>query len=120
MALAGELVGVARELEQDLLRHHLGGPGEVEMPLLEPGFRGPRRPAEEPAEPVVGHAEAAEEIKVIQVQPERPVRLHIHQLVVNRLHMPRLTIGREAHQLVFPRVDPEAAVGCERRVEQPQ
>jgi len=69
-------------------------------------------------ESCVGHPYPAQEIKTIQIQPKRAIGFQIHEVLVDRLHIFRLAIWREAHQLVLAGIDAEPTVRSERRIEQ--
>ena len=79
------------------------------------GFRGGT--AEQTIEGAVGHRQAMEVVEVLDVQLERTVLLQIDELGQNRLHVLGLAVRREPHHLVLARVDLEAGVVRERRVE---
>ena len=68
----------------------------------------------------IGHRRAAQEIEVIQIQPERAVGLEVEQFAADGVGVFRFAVGREAHEFVFAGIDAEAAVVRERGIEQPQ
>ena len=117
---AGEFTSVTRQLQHDLLRHHLDGPRHIRVTRFDRRLRRARRTAEECVELLIRHHEAPQEREVIHVQPERPIRLHVDELLANRADETRLAVGGKTHELVFARVDAEAAVGREGRVKQPE
>ena len=82
---AGLIGEAAREPQHRLLEHGLNGCGEVHVLLLEPGLRLARRPAEQAIEPRIGHGQAGAIVEVVEVEPERSVRLEIDQVVENEL-----------------------------------
>ena len=110
----------AREPQHDFLGHRLDRGGEIHVALVEQFFRLARRPAEQRIELVVGHAQAGAIVEIGLVQPERAVGLEVDQVVEDELGVFRLAVGRESHHLVFARIDLEAGVVGERRIEQPE
>src|SRR5438046_2023757 len=98
----------ARHAQQDLLAHDLDRAREVHLTLRELGFGHPRRPSEELVEGTVRHGEAGEVVEVLLVERERAVLTQVHELAADDIHVPGLTVGREAHDLVFARVHLEA------------
>ena len=99
---ARQFTGVPRQLEHDLLRHHLDGPRHVRVAWLDRRLGRARWTAEERVELFVRHHEAPQEGEVIHVQSKRSIHLHVDELLVNRPHETRLAVGREAHELVLP------------------
>ncbi len=81
--------------------------------------------AEEVEPPVIlHHAEPRGVVEVFLVQPDGAVLFQVDQLLQDQLPKPPdllrrgVAVGGEAHELVFPRVDPETEVVGESRVEQ--
>ena len=72
---AGHFARMARQQQHDFFRHHLNRARHVHVPLLDFFLRPARRPAEKRVKLLIGHRRAAQEIEVIQIQPERTVGL---------------------------------------------
>ena len=113
--LGGE---AARQPQHDLLQHRLDRGGEVHVLLRHQRFRIARRRAEQRVEALVRHRQPGAVIEIVEIEAERSVRLEIDQIVANLLHVARLAIGREPHQLVFAGIDLEAGVVGECGIEQ--
>ncbi len=109
-----------RHSHDDLLAHHLNGSGQIHLSLCDPRLGLARRPAEQLVEGPVRHGEPGEVVEVLLVEPERAVLLQVDQLVQDQIHVLRLAVGRQAHDLVLARVDLEAGVVGEGGVEQPE
>jgi hypothetical protein len=90
------------------------------VPLRDLFFQPARWPAEKPVKLFIRHRRAAQKIEIIQIQPERVVRLEIEQFVADGVGEFRFTIRREAHELVFAGIDAEAAVVSERQINEPK
>ena len=71
----------ARHAQHDLLGHLLDRGGDVHVELRQQLLRRARRLAEQRVELAVRHGQADAVVEVIQVQPERAVRLQVDQLV---------------------------------------
>ena len=110
----------AREPHHDFLGHRLDRGREIHVALVEPFLRLARRPAEQRIELVAGHAQTGAIVEIGLIQPERAVGLEVDQVVEDEPGIFRLAIRREPHHLVLARIDLEAGVVGERRVEQPQ
>ena len=104
-------------------QHHFFGdvldrPGQIHLPLRQLRLGLPRRAAEDSVESTIRHRQPGGIVEELHVHPERPVRFEIEELVVNRLDVLGLTVGREPHDLVLTRIDLEAGVVGERGIEQ--
>ncbi len=120
LALAGLARNGAGHAQHDLLGHLLHRGGDVHVERGQELLRSARRLAEQVVERAVGHGQADAVIEVVEVEPERTVGLQVDQLVEDHPGIARLAVGREPHQLVFARIDLEAGVIGERRVQQPE
>ena len=120
VALAGDLPGVAGELEDDLLGDVLDRLREVHLALGDRRLGAAGRTPEQRRELAVGHLQAVEVAEVVHVHPERAVLPDVDQLPPDGVRVPALAVGREAHQLVLARVHPETGEVGEGRVEEPQ
>ena len=74
--------------------------------------------AEEPVEPAVRHGQTLAVIEVLHVEPQRPVLSQVDQLIQNFPRVSGFAVRRQAHDLVFARIDLESRVVGERRIEQ--
>ena len=115
---AGESVKGAGEAEDDFFGDVLDGASDVAVELSERGFGCARRDGEELGEAGVGHRLAVEIAEVVEVEAEGTVGAEIEQVLENQIDEARFAVGREAHELVFARVDAEAAVVSESGVEE--
>ena len=119
--LLRDLVEVPGREQHHLLGHGLDRGGEVHLPLARAGSparaAGRRRGAAN-FSPVIRELGGVGE--VVHVQPERAVRLHVDELLLDDVGVYGLAVGREAHQLVLAGVDLEPGEVRERRVEQPE
>ena len=88
------------------------------MALLEWRCGHARRSVEQRVEALVRHRKAGAVVEVVEVEAKRAVGLEVDQIVVDELGVFRDAIGGEPHDLVLPRIDLEAVVICERRIEQ--
>src|SRR5215813_357360 len=57
---------------------------------------------------------------MVDLEPERPIFCQIDQIIVNCLDEFRLTVGSEAHDLIFTRIDPESGVVSKCGIQQPE
>ena len=110
-------VDVPGHPQHDLLGDGLDRGGEVHVALGQQRLGLARRTAEEPVELLRGHRQSLAVIEVRHVHAERAVVLQVDQLFEDQVDVPRLAVRGQAHQLVFARVDLEAAVVGEGRVE---
>ena len=108
----------ARHAEHDLLAHLLDRPGEIHLSLRQLCLGLPRRRAEQTVERAVRHRETGQIVEVLLIERERAVFLQVHQLPVDQIHVLRLAVRGETHDLVLARVDLEAGVVREGRVEE--
>ena len=116
--LAGER---ARQPQHDLLGHLLDRGGDVHVERREQILgRVAHRRAEQVGELPVGHGEAGAIIEIIEIEPERSVRLQVDQMIEDAGGIFRLAVGGEAHELVLAGIHLEAGVVGERRIEQPE
>jgi hypothetical protein len=118
------LAGLARDRAAEPEHHLLGDPldrgREVHLAPGQPPLGVARRPAEERVEALAGHRQPGAVVEVVEVEPEAAVGLEVDQVVEDGLRVPGLAVGGEAHDLVLARVDLEAGVVGEGRVEQPE
>ena len=77
----------------------------------------PRRAAEQIVKPWRGHRQPLAIVEVRHVQPERSVVHDPDQPLQDQIDVARLAVGRQAHQLVFAGIHPEAGVVGERRIQ---
>src|SRR5690606_38018198 len=59
-------------------------------------------------------------IEIGHVQTKRPVFLDVDDVLANDVDVAGLAVRREAHQLVLARIDLEAGVISESRIQQPE
>ena len=104
----------------DSLGHGLNGARDIHFLLRDPGLRCSCRPAEQPGKTLVGHGQAGRIVKEVHIQPESAVLLEIDQLIQDQVHIFRLTVRRQAHQLVLTRVHTETGVIGKGRVQHAQ
>ena len=52
-------------------------------------------------EPPIGHGQTGSVVEVTHIQAKSAVFLQVQQVVENQINIPRLSIGCQAHQLVF-------------------
>ncbi len=115
---ARELLRVPGHLQDDLLGDGLHGRREVHLALRQERLRSPRRPSEEALERTSRHRETVSELELVEVEPDRAVVVHLDDLPPDDVGEPRLSVGREPHQLVLAAVHLEPAEVGERRVEE--
>ena len=108
----------AREAQDDLFGDRLDRSRDVHFALGQLGFRAAGRAAEQVGELGVGHRQTDAVVEIRDIQPERSVVLEVDQVVEDEVAVDRLAVGRQAHQLVLARVDLEARVIGEGRIEQ--
>ncbi len=104
--------------QHDLFGDLLNRRRDVHVALGQFRFRLARRRAEKCVELLRGHGQALAIIEIGHVHAKRAVVFQIDQVLQNVIDVRRLPIGREAHELVFARVDAEAAIISERRIQQ--
>ena len=75
---------------------------------------------EQVGEAPVRHGEAREVVEVLHLHPERTVGPPVDEVFEDAVDVHRLSVGREAHELVLTRVHPEPTEVGERRVQQPE
>ena len=117
---AGFLADRAAETKHDLLGDGLDRRREIHVDLRQLFLGCAALDAEHIGELVVRHAEASAIVEVGLVEAEGAVLLEVDDLVEDQVLEPRLAVGREAHDLVFTRVDLEAGVVGKGRIEQSQ
>jgi len=120
VALAGELAGVPRQLEDDLLGDLLDRLGQVHLARADRRLGLARRSAEQGGELVVRHHQAVEVAEVVHVEAERAVLADVHQLFLDDVVVLAFAVRREAHELVLAGVHLEAGEVGEGRVEEAQ
>ena len=120
IALPGGLANTPGEFDYDLFRHGLDRGGEIHFTLRQHAFRRARRTAEQLGEPLVGHRQAGAVIEVRHIQVERAVLLDVDQVLLDEIGVFWLAIGGKPHHLVLARIDLEARVVGERRIQQPK
>ena len=114
---AGDLFRMARHPQHDFLGDFLDRSGQVHFALCDHGFRMARRPAEQVIEVRAGHRQALAIVEIPHVHRQGTVWLQVNKLFENNIHILRLAIGSEAHELVFAGIDAEAAEVSECAVE---
>ncbi len=117
---AGLLGERRRQAQHDLLGDLLHRRRQVHLALPHRLLRSPRRLPEQLVELRVGHGQAGTIIEVFLIDPKRPVRLDVDQMIHDGLGIFWLTIRCQAHDLVLAGVDLEPGVIGERRVQQPE
>ena len=110
----------ARERDNNILAYALDRGGEVHFLLRQQFFRFARRSAKQRVEPRIGHRQAGAIVEIVHVEVERAVVSDVDQVVSDDAGIFGLAVGREAHHLVFARVDLEPGVVGEGRVQQPE
>ena len=116
--LAGYFASVSRQAQHDFFGDDLNGSCNVHVTALDRCFWPARRPAKQAVKILVEHGGAAQEIEIIEVQPEGTVRFQIEQVLVNGVDEFRLPIGSKAHELVLAGINAKTAIGGEGRVQQ--
>ena len=106
--------------QNDILGNNLDRLGNIHLSPCNIAFCAPGLSAEQLVELVVRHPETVKIAEVIQVQPERSVIPQVDQVIPDNLFVRWFTIGRQAHELVFSRIDPESREVGERRIEESQ
>ena len=114
---AGCLAHMAGDAEHDFFGHLLDRGGDVHFALGELGFGRSRRAAEEAVELPRGHGHSLAVIEIGHVHTERAVFLQVDQFH-DLLDEGWLSVGGEAHKLVFAAVHFEAGEIGERGIEQ--
>ena len=94
-------VDVPRHPKDDLLRHHLDAPGQIHLALRQLALELAVRASEQIRKPAVRHPHAGRIAEVALVESEGAVGLQVDEVIEDRVHVARLAVGREAHQLVF-------------------
>ena len=117
---AGFLPHRAAEPEHDFLGDGLHRGREIHVDLRQLFLGLARLDAEHIGELVVRHAQAGTIIEVGLVETEGAVFLEVDDLVEDQVLEPGLAIGCQAHDLVLARIDLEAGVVGESRIEQSQ
>ena len=59
-------------------------------------------------------------IQVLQIEPEGTVLMQGNYFFQKSVHPARFPIGRQAHKLVLPGINPESAIGSEGRIQEAQ
>jgi len=90
------------------------------MELFDWRFRLTRPPAKQLMELRARHRQTLAVVEVAHIQPERAIVFDIQQMITDQIDVFRLTVGRQAHQFVFARVDLESTEVRKGRVEQSQ
>ena len=108
------------QAQHHFFRDVLDRPRQIHLSLRQSRLRLPGRTAEQHIELSIGHGQSGAVVEVLHVEPERAVRLQIHQMVVDVFGVLRLAVRSQTHDLVLAGVDLEARVVGERRVQQTQ
>ena len=69
---------------------------------------------------LVRHGQPGAIVEIVEIEAERTVGLDIDQVVANDFFVFRRSVGCKPHQFVLARIDLEAGIVCEGRVEQTQ
>ena len=77
------------------------------------------RPTEAVMKTLVGEVILGQWIQVLQIEPEGTVLMQGNYFFQKGFHPVRIPIGRQAHKLVLPRINPESAIGGEGRIQEP-
>ena len=117
---AGLAPDVPRHPEHDLLRGFLDRGRQVHVALGRGGLGRAGRAAEQVMEAGVRHGQARAVVEEAHVRAEGAVLAQVHQALEDELREARLAVRGQAHDLVLARVDLEAGVVGESRVEQPE
>src|SRR5262252_4431227 len=88
----------------------------MSLSQLLPGL--PRRAFEQVVKLPVRHRQTGAIIEVLEIQAKRAVRLYIHQILADPVHVERAAVGSQTHELVLARVHPESGVVGEGRIKQ--
>ena len=88
-----------RHSQHDLLAHFLDRARDIHVPLVEQGFRLPRRPAEQRREFVVRHRQPAHVVEVALVHRKGSVVTDVQQLLADGARILRPSVRREPHHL---------------------
>ncbi len=78
------------------------------------------RLSKQSGKPLVRHRQASTIVKIGHVQPERAVQLQIYQMVENKLDIFWLPVRSQAHHFILARIDLEAEIIGEGRIEEPE
>ena len=98
--------------------HGLDRGRDIHVLLFEHALGTARRQPEQRVEAPIRHRQARAVVEIVEIEPERPVVLDVDEVIEDELDMVRSAVGREPHQLVFARIDLEAGVVGEGRIEQ--
>ena len=90
------------ETKHHFFGHFLDRAREIHVALSQQSFRFSGRTAEQIIKLTVGHGKSRAIIEVIDLKPKRAVFFQIDQIVVDRLHIFRLSVRSQAHDFVFP------------------
>ena len=107
-------------MQDHLFGHHLDRGRQIHILLGDRSFGFARWAAEEILEAAIRHGEAGAIVEIRLIDPEASIRFQVQQLVADKRGIFRLAVGRQPHQLVFTRIDLEAGVVGESRIEQAQ
>src|SRR5205814_8134953 len=118
IAEAGLAPREARHLQHHLLGDLLHRAREIHLALRQRRLGLARRPAEERLEAAAGHPQAVWIREVLHVHPQAAVVADLEEVVLDRTHVLRLAVRREAHHFVLAGVHAESGEVGERRVQQ--
>ena len=109
--------------ERGHLEHHLFGDlldraRQVHLALRQPALRLAGRAAEQLLHPRPGHGQSVGVGEELLVHPQTAIVLDVDDVVLDRLHVLGLAVGRQAHDLVLTGVDAEAGEVGERGIQQ--
>ncbi len=108
------------ESQYYLLRDHLDRRRNIHLSLRNGRLRGPRRRTKQSVKTPVSHGESIRVIEIAHVEAKSPVFLEAQEFFPYQVHILGLAIGRQTHQLIFPRVHLESGVVSEGGVQQAQ
>ena len=110
----------AGQAQHGFLQHRLDRRGQIHVVLGQQLVGLARWATEQRVKPGAGHFQTGAIVKILLVQAKAAIGFEVDQMVKYGLGKPRLTIRRQAHQLVLARVDLEAGVVGKGRIQQAQ
>jgi hypothetical protein len=91
----------AGHAQHDFLTHHLDRPSQVHLFLSQLALGLAGWSAEQLVKLAVRHGEAGQIIEVALIEREGPILLQVDQLPVDQIHVFRIAVWRQAHDLVL-------------------
>src|SRR5262249_38243025 len=93
---------------------------EIHVALGQKSFRLTRRTAKHLVKLTVGHRKAGTVVEIVDLQSKRSVFFQVDEIIIDRLDIFRLTVGSEAHDFIFARIDSEPGVISKCGIQQPE